>query len=324
MKVAFITEMGFEGKIPSTHTNMRTEFAWMNALNADHFCIHNLSHVKDYEHVFIIFPKGTLNLNTVGAKITNEPNPNSALLASNLIQTLKINNSKVHYVQEGPSWLFNDYEIIDQFNFYNLLAQVDSIYAHNEFDTKFYKGLFPGKDVKVIPTLLIEELIKDIIPTPEEKVIIGGNFARWYGGFQSYLVADELQVPKWTQNSHAQREYENQIYDLNHLPRLIWIDWMKTLATFKYAVHLMPTIAAGTFSLNCAYFGIPVIGNKKVDTQKICHPDLSVDNDDVETARKLAKKLKEDQDFYHHCNKTAKENYNKYYTLNKWKEKIIL
>lgn len=219
MKVAFITEMGFEGKIPSTHTNMRTEFAWMNALNADHFCIHNLSHVKDYEHVFIIFPKGTLNLNTVGAKVTNEPNPNSTLLASNLIQTLKINNSKVHYVQEGPSWLFNDYEIIDQFNFYNLLAQVDSIYAHNEFDTKFYKGLFPGKDVKVIPTLLIEELIKDIIPTPEEKVIIGGNFARWYGGFQSYLVADELQVPKWTQNSHAQREYENQIHDLNHLPR---------------------------------------------------------------------------------------------------------
>ena len=324
MKVAFITEMGFEGKIPSTHTNMRTEFAWMNALNADHFCIHNLSHVKGYEHVFIIFPKGTLNLNTVGAKVANEPNPNSALLASNLTQTLKANNNKVHYVQEGPSWLFNDYEIIDQFNFYNLLTQVDSIYAHNEFDTKFYKGLFPGKDVKVIPTLLIEELIKDIIPTPEEKVIIGGNFARWYGGFQSYLVADELQVPKWTQNSHAQREYENQIHDLNHLPRLMWIDWMKTLATFKYAVHLMPTIAAGTFSLNCAYFGIPVIGNEKVDTQKICHPNLSVDNDDVETARKLAKKLKEDQDFYHHCSKTAKENYNKYYTLNKWKEKIIL
>ena len=37
MKIAFITEMGFEGKIPSNHPNMRTEFAWMHALNADHF-----------------------------------------------------------------------------------------------------------------------------------------------------------------------------------------------------------------------------------------------------------------------------------------------
>jgi hypothetical protein len=324
MKIAFITEMGFEGKIPSTHTNMRTEFAWMNALNADHFCIHNLSNVKNYDHVFIIFPKGTLNLNIVGAKIANNPNPNSSLLSSNLVELLKIHNTKIHYVQEGPSWLFNEYEIIDQFNFYNLLSNVDSIYAHNEFDTKFYKGLFPNKEVKVIPTLLIEDLIKDITPQPEEKVIIGGNFARWYGGFQSYLVADEFQVPKWTQNSHAQREYEDQIQDLNHLPRLMWLDWMKELSKFKYGVHLMPTIAAGTFSLNCAYFGIPVIGNEKVDTQNICHPDLSVDNDDVEKARKLAKQLKEDQDFYYHCSKTAKENYNKYYTINEWKKRIVL
>ena len=26
MKAAFLTEMGFEGKIPPDHTNMRTEF----------------------------------------------------------------------------------------------------------------------------------------------------------------------------------------------------------------------------------------------------------------------------------------------------------
>ena len=37
MKVAFFTEMGFGGKVPRTHKNMRTEFAWMVALNADHY-----------------------------------------------------------------------------------------------------------------------------------------------------------------------------------------------------------------------------------------------------------------------------------------------
>ena len=41
MKIAFLTEMGFEGKIPADHLNMRTEFAWMHALDADHHNIHN-------------------------------------------------------------------------------------------------------------------------------------------------------------------------------------------------------------------------------------------------------------------------------------------
>jgi len=84
----------------------------------------------------------------------------------------------------------------------------------------------------------------------------------------------------------------------------------------------MPTIAAGTFSLNCAYFGIPCIGNNKVDTQLICHPDLSVDVDDVEKARILAKRLKEDQEFYNKCSVTAKDNYNLHYNIEKFKNTL--
>jgi hypothetical protein len=324
MKIAFISEMGFEGKILPDHPNMRTEFAWMYALNADHHPISNFDYVKDYDHVFVIFPKGILNLNAVGAKIADKPNPATKLLSQPLIQTLKSNNKKVYYIQEGPSWLFNDYEIIDQFNFYNLLSEVDGIFAHNDYDCKFYRGLFPNKTIKTIPTLLIEELIQTITPQPEEKVIIGGNFARWYGGFQSYLVADELGVEKWGQSSHAKRKNEGDIHDLHHLPRLTWIEWMNTLSTFKYAVHLMPTIAAGTFSLNCAYFGIPCIGNEKVDTQRLCHPELSVDVEDVEKARILAKMLKEDLDFYKECSTLCKKNYHKFYNIEVWKNKIKL
>jgi len=322
MNIAFITEMGFEGKIPSNHPNMRTEFAWMHALNADHFHRGNISNIKNYDHVFIIIPKGKLSLSAEGIKIGNQMNPVSGLLRSNIIKDLQEHNKKVHYMQEGPSWWFNDYDIIDQFNFYNSLAECDSIFAHNEHDSKFYKGLFPTKEVNVMPTLLIEDSLKNIIPKPEEKVIIGGNFARWYGGFQSYMVADEFDVEKWTQDSHAKRENEGDIMDLNHLPRVLWLDWMKTLSTFKYAVHLMPTIAAGTFSLNCAYFGIPCIGNEKVDTQRLCHPDLAVDVDDVEKARKLAKQLKEDKEWYRHCSKMAKFNYSQFYDVKIYKEHL--
>jgi hypothetical protein len=109
---------------------------------------------------------------------------------------------------------------------------------------------------------------------------------------------------------------------IKHLPRLMWIDWMKSLSTFKYAVHMMPTIAAGTFSLNCAYFGIPCIGNRNVDTQEICHPALAVDINDVYKARELAIALNNDKEFYSHCSNSAKENYIKYYSLEIWKNNI--
>jgi len=265
MKIAFLTEMGFIGKVPANHSNMRTEFAWMYALDATHYNIHNLHDVVGYDAVVVIFPKGRVFLDACGTRLSNEPNPVSELLASELVDSLKKTNTKVYYMQEGPHWLFNDYEVVDQINFYNMIATCDGIFAHNQEDVKYYKGLYPGKLVHAMPTLLIEDLVADIQAQPEDKVIIGGNFARWYGGFESYMVAQEFGMPIWGQTSHAMRDGEDQLF--NHLPRVFWTDWMKQLSSFKYAVHLMPTVAAGTFSLNCAYFGIPCIGNKSVDTQ---------------------------------------------------------
>ena len=307
MKIAFLTEMGFIGKVPANHSNMRTEFAWMHALDADHYNIHNPHDVLNYDAVVVIFPKGEVYLNAVGSTLVDKQNPVSDILASNLVERLKQANRSVYYMQEGPHWLFNDYELVDQINFYNMLASCDGILAHNKEDVKYYKGLLPGKSVSVMPTLMIDEVVAHIQPQPEDKVIIGGNFARWYGGFESYMVAQEFGVPIWGQTSHAMRDGESQL--VNHLPRVLWTDWMKQLSSFKYAVHLMPTVAAGTFSLNCAYFGIPCIGNNKVDTQNICHPDLAVDVSDVEKARELAKRLVEDRDFYEECSSVARANY---------------
>jgi hypothetical protein len=318
MRIAFLSEMGFEGKIHSDHPNMRTEFAWMHALNADHYPIQMYANVKEYDHVFLIFPKGKLFLSAEGSKISNGINPVSALLGSNFYQFLKDKNKKLHFVQEGPHWWFNDYEIIDQINFYNLISECDSIFAHNQDDRKYYLGMFPDKPVHVIPSLMIETLIADIEPNRTDRVIIGGNFSRWYGGFESYTVAQEFDLPIWAQDSHSKREHEDQLENINHFSRMMWNTWMQELSKFKYAVHLMPTVAAGTFSLNCAYFGIPCIGNKKVDTQSSCHPLLSVDVEDIYSARHLAKRLKDDKDFYDQCSRMAKERYNFYYHKDIW------
>jgi hypothetical protein len=323
MRIAFITEMGFVGKVSSNHTNMRTEFAWMHALDADHYNIRSISSIKQYDHVFIIFPKGEVYLNAFAVKLSDKQNPVSDLLRTPLVDTLKSNNKKVHFVQEGPHWLYNDYEIRDQIYYYNMISSCDSIFAHNEYDKIYYLGLFPNKPVNIIQTLMIDELIKDIIPTKENKTIIGGNFARWYGGFESYMIADNFETEIWAQESHAKRLGEDMVDGIKHLPRLIWADWMKALSTFKYAVHLMPTVAAGTFSLNCAYFGIPCIGNINVDTQAICHPYLSVNVNDIKKARKLSLALKNDKIFYEECSIIAKYNYKQYYNIESWKDKIL-
>ena len=76
----------------------------------------------------------------------------------------------------------------------------------------------------------------------------------------------------------------------------------------------MPTIAAGTFAMNCGYLGVPCIGYNKADTQRIIHPDLSVDFGDLEKAKDLAKKLRNDKDFYVYCSKSSQENYNEFFS----------
>jgi len=318
MRIAFLTEMGFGGKVPPTHRNMRTEFAWMHALDADHFSIGNYNMVQNYDVVFIIFPKGKVFLSAEGSKMMDGVNPVSSLLKEPIVETLKTNsNKKVYYIQEGPHWWFNEYEIIDQIQFYNFLVKTDGIFAHNLSDSLYYKGMFKNKKVEIIHSLMIEELIKDIQPQTENKVLIGGNFSRWYGGFESYMVASEFGLPIWGQDSHAKRDNEGALENLNHFQRLEWIDWMNEVSKFKYGVHLMPTVAAGTFALNCAYFGIPVIGNEKVDTQRLLHPNLSVDVSDIESAMLMVEMLK-DETFYKKKSEEAKDNYHTYYTKEVW------
>jgi hypothetical protein len=97
---------------------------------------------------------------------------------------------------------------------------------------------------------------------------------------------------------------------------------MKTLSIFKFAVHMMPTIAAGTFTLNCAYFGIPCIGYFELDTQRLCHTNTSVNKSDIKSASEIAIKLKNDENFYNECSKNCKINFDKFYSEKVFLEKM--
>lgn len=295
MEVAFFTEMGFEGKVPRTHTNMRTEFAWMVALNADHYNNQKLPS-KKYDLGIVIIPK---------------KNPDFDL------DKLRPYCNQVAVMQEGPHWYFQDYPLDKQINYYNTLVSSDIILVHNESDRNYYSGLTGHKDIRVMQSLMIEDSIGELKQVEREGVIIGGNFVSWYGGFDSYIVASSV-FDKVSAPSMGRKQVgEEQLIDI--LPYMQWKDWIHKLNQFKVGVHLMRTHAAGTFALNCAYLGIPCIGYKGLDTQETCHPSLTVDIGDLDLAKHLLKKLDNQKDFYYLCSRQAKDNYQTYYKESKFK-----
>ncbi len=304
MKICFVSQNGHSGKLPRDFPNCRTEFAWQLALNADHFPIQSLLDNKDnvsgYDVVIVILPKKLETIDTV-----------------RLLGVVKAIGKKVTVMQEGPAWYYQDYNYTNQVNYINFLSSMDFLLTHNKSDISYFKGIFKKPSFN-LQSLMIEDTIKNIPRENNQLPIIGGNFCSWYGGVDSYFVAQNFNKPTFIPSMGRKIENEDQFPGLHHLPYMMWNDWIKTLADFNVGIHLMRTHAAGTFALNCAYLGIPCIGYKGLDTQETLHPDLSVNIGDINTANQLAIKLRDNKEFYNYCSHVAKDNYLVYYTEKKW------
>ena len=290
MKIAAFTEGGYSGPVPRNHPNMRTDLAWWCALEAIHHPLQHLPSIGDneYDLGIVIIPK-----------------KREHLIQVDLIEQLKRVCKKVATMQESTYYYWQDDPLQEQIWYYNILMEMDIIFCHNEDDLKYYRGI-TGKRCELMPTLMIEDNIK-VSDNKTETVMIGGNFVSAYGGFDSYLVAKEISEEVWAPTTGRMKEEEKQM-EINHLPWVFWNDWIHELSKHKYGVQL-GTAAAGTFNLNCAYLGIPCIGYRNVNTQIKCHPELTVNVGDIETARKLANKLKTDKDFYQKCSNEARKKY---------------
>jgi hypothetical protein len=306
IKVAWFTEGGWTGKIPRTHPDMRNDSAWMCILEATHYPIWNAHNINEkYDLGIVTIPKKNID------KLSQYP----------LIESLRKCCKQIAYMQEGPHWYFQDFSINDQSWFFNTLQEMDFLYVHNRIDQKYFTGLV-NKECRLMPTVMIEDLLVNLPKVERSNVMIGGNFCSWYGGFDSYIIANELRSEIYVPSMGRRIPGEEHMPNLNHLDYMNWINWMNTLNKFKFGIHLMRTHAAGTFALNCAYLGIPCIGYKGLDTQEILHPDLTIELGDLESARKIAKKLRNDEEFYLYLSTLCKELYNTHYTEKEFKLKL--
>ena len=299
-KIVWFTEGGWQGKVSLDNPNMRNDVSTKYILGAEHYPIFQipdvLKHFGDnyFDFAIVTLPKTNVD----------------KLLQFDMVGDLRKLSKKIISMQEGPHWYFQDYKMEEQIWWYNALAEFDMLFAHNHKDVKYYKGL-TNKPVHKMPTLMLTEKL-NIIPGTrhENKIIIGGNMVRWYGGFDSYVVAQEFDMSIYAPSMGRKIDREDEM-DIIHFPYMTWVEWMNTLSQFYAGVHMMPTHAAGTFTLNCAFHGIPCIGYKGLDTQEELHSELTVYDGDIESAKKLVCRLRDDVEFYNDMSTLCAENYKK-------------
>jgi hypothetical protein len=184
-KIAFISELPFTGKVGRDHPHMRTEFAQFCALKADHYCFYQMEKLQSqYDHIILLISKTDKLREFVYQK-------------NSLVSDLRQFGKKIWFMQESTAQIYQTKELHHQIWHYNLLQEVDGIFSENITDFNYFKGLTnSAKEIHTIPTLIIEDnfvYLKDTIK--ENKVMVGGNFNSWYGGFDSYLVASEFDQP---------------------------------------------------------------------------------------------------------------------------------
>ena len=319
MNIKYSTsEMGFEGYFPVNYPNLRVLETQLLYLEAYHLPIQKiLTEGKTY--------KGSLLYN-IGKGGFEKPYISDLYHNyHNVVIQLKEKFEEVYIYQDGEIGWWNQVDTRLQAWWYNQLRAANGILVPNSTDIPFYKGLFPDKDIKVIRSVMTDEgLDKTKFKPQENRTIITGPLTREYNGFSQVLIAHNadmpIDIPPMGESRMPKDSWEMAPnLGINYLEYMSWIDWMYNLSRYKIGYMMSAATASGSFALNCAYLGIPCIGDKRADTQSILFPDLAIDVFDNKKALDLTLKLKKDLDFYIEVSNKAKRLYKKEFT----KEKML-
>ena len=237
MNVGFFSEAGYEGKVSRNHPNMRTDVAWVCALNATHHPLPKIQTLSD-------------NLYDIGVMIL--PKKREMLLDYPLLEQYRRVCKKVTVMQESYYNYWHDSPIAEQIWYFNFIASMDLIFCHNDIDLRYYGGLTNVR-TELMPTVMITDGI--------------------------------VRRNEWSDGT------------------IIGVQ--------------LGTAAAGTFNLNCSFHGIPCIAYSNSNTQRILHPLTTVELGEIDKAKEIANKLKDDK-FYKLCMETTQKRYEAHYSEEKF------
>lgn len=317
MNIKYSTsEMNLEGFFPNDYPHLRVLETQLLFLEAYHLPLQKILQSNQKYDGDLLFNIGKGGFNKPYIKFLYE---------NNIVENLKQRFPKVYIYQDGEIGWWNQVDTKLQAWWYNQLQEADGILVPNEMDTNFYKGIFPQSDIRVIRSVMSDKGLDQTKFKPKEnKVILNGPLTLDYNGFPQVILAHNtgmgIDIPPMQESVMAKDSWEMAPnLGVNYLQYMSWVDWMYNLSKYKIGYMLVPAMASGSFALNCAYFGIPCIGNKNADTQRILFPDLAVDVFDNKKALELTLKLVNDLDFYKEVSTKAKMLYDKEFT----KEKML-
>ena len=319
MNIKYATsEMGFEGYFPVNYPNLRVLETQLLYLEAYHLPIQKIfNEGKTY--------KGSLLYN-IGKGGFEKPYISDLYHHyHNVVSLLQEKFDEIYIYQDGEIGWWNQVDTRLQAWWYNQLRAANGILVPNSTDIPFYKGLFPDKEIKVIRSVMTDEgLDKTKFKPQENRTIVTGPLTREYNGFSQVLIAHNadmpIDIPPMGESRMPKDSWEMAPnLGINYLEYMSWVDWMYNLSRYKIGYMMSSATASGSFALNCAYLGIPCIGDKRADTQSILFPDLAIDVFDNKKALDLTLKLKKDLDFYIEVSNKAKRLYKKEFT----KEKML-
>jgi len=174
MKIVFFTETPDIGKVPRNFNNMRTDMAWLCALDAVHYPITKIHELNEnFDLGIAIIPKKKEGL-------YNYP----------LIEQMKRVCNKIGTMQESTYWYWQGGTVQSQLWYHNVLQSMDVIFCHNDMDLKYYRGITDVR-CELLPTLMITDNIRTY-EGERKGVMVGGNWVTAYRGFDSYIVGKIL------------------------------------------------------------------------------------------------------------------------------------
>lgn len=311
-----LSEMGLIGKMPEDNPNMRVFESQVHAWDATHLPIHKVlnENTKYDGDVAVVLPKGNMDKEII------------SWLVNNHFDTFKDLREKftgkVYWIQDGEAGYWNQQDVTLQLWWYNNVANCDGIICTNETEISFYSGMFPGKPISVARACMA--YVPTIDVPREDKTIISGPLTREYNGLQQIIVAkrfaNEIYIPPMGQERMPQDSWNTADHlGVKYLDYMDWKTWMDQLGTYSYAVNLPGVTGTASFSMNCAWWGIPCIGDNMADTQRICYPKTSVDYNDIRSAVEIADKLK-NPEFYREVAEYASETVRKEFTQERFLE----
>lgn len=294
MRIAFVTEMPFFGKLPKEFKDFRTVESWIYGFGAVNVPFNKLDKVSsaDFDLFIIIIPKG------------------HAEVCSIILEKLPMKQTVV--LQEGPCYYFQDLPSEQVLVYEKLLRDCKMILCHNERDCSYFRQF--NKTCLRLPTCCDTQL--SFKRDKRDKVALSfGSQCSWYNGQTSYRILKdsgfEIVCPRMGRFKKDEK-LECDVKNIGVFDYMPWYTFMSAIRNVGLACHMMPTMAASSYAIICAMLSIPCICGPSDIAKDLFPYTTTSDPYDYEMGSIMVKKLVGDKDFYDKVVDHAVRNVGKY------------